>query len=659
MKLSIIIVNYNVKYFLEQALLSVRNAITHVDAEVFVVDNNSVDDSCQMVLQKFPEVKLIQNKSNPGFSIANNQAIQQSKGEYVLLLNPDTVVEEDTFEKCIAFMDAHPKSGGLGVKMIDGSGKFLPESKRGFPSPFVAFCKTFGLSRVFPKSKTFNRYHLGFLDENKTHEVDVLAGAFMMLRKSVLDKIGLLDESFFMYGEDIDLSYRIVKAGYKNYYFADTTIIHYKGESTKKGSLNYVKVFYNAMIIFARKHFVGEKAKMFILMLHAAIYFRAFITLASSFFKRIYLPLIDAALMLGGLFILKDFWATIYYDEPDYYQSAYLWFNFPLYITIWLSAIYFNGGYDEKYNIRRLVRGVLMGSLLLAAVYGFLDLQYRPSRALIVMGAVWTLFSTTSARMLLYFFQYKNFNIGKKEQSNLVIVGSKNESDRVMNLLVQARVSTNLIGTVSPHGIEDSKTYLSSLEQLDEVVHIYKIHEIIFCSKDILAQNIMQWMTRLGTDLDYKIVPEESLSIIGSSSKNTAGELYTIDIRFRIADYMNRRNKRMLDIMLSLLFILLFIPFLIFVKNKIGFAGNIFNVLFGNKSWVGYILNNNNTNEHKTLENLPNIRPGILSPLDALKLDQLNDPTINRLNFLYAKDYEVSNDLDIIWKGIRNLGNSK
>jgi len=340
MKLSIIIVNYNVKYFLEQALLSVRNAIKHVDAEVFVVDNNSVDDSCQMVLQKFPEVKLIQNKSNPGFSIANNQAIEQSKGEYVLLLNPDTVVEEDTFEKCIAFMDAHPKSGGLGVKMIDGSGKFLPESKRGFPSPFVAFCKTFGLSRIFPKSKTFNRYHLGFLDKNKTHEVDVLAGAFMMLRKSVLDKIGLLDESFFMYGEDIDLSYRIVKAGYKNYYFADTTIIHYKGESTKKGSLNYVKVFYNAMIIFARKHFVGEKAKLFILMLHAAIYFRAFITLAGSFFRRIYLPLIDAALMLGGLFILKEFWATIYYDEPDYYQSAYLWFNFPLYITIWLSAIY-------------------------------------------------------------------------------------------------------------------------------------------------------------------------------------------------------------------------------------------------------------------------------------------------------------------------------
>ncbi|MEM6966645.1 MAG: glycosyltransferase family 2 protein, partial [Bacteroidota bacterium] len=284
MKLSIIIVNYNVKYFLEQALLSVRKAIPSITAEVFVVDNNSVDESVQMVSEKFPEVHLIQNKSNPGFSTANNQAIRLAKGAYILLLNPDTVVEEDTFEKCVAFMDNHPQAGGLGVKMIDGSGNFLPESKRGFPSPFVAFCKTFGLSSLFPKSKTFNRYHLGFLDKNKTHEVDVLAGAFMLLRKSVLDEIGWLDETFFMYGEDIDLSYRIVKAGYKNYYFADTTIIHYKGESTKKGSLNYVKVFYNAMIIFARKHFVGEKARLFILMLQGAIYFRAFLTILSNFF---------------------------------------------------------------------------------------------------------------------------------------------------------------------------------------------------------------------------------------------------------------------------------------------------------------------------------------------------------------------------------------
>ena len=285
MKLSIIIVNYNVRYFLEQALLSVRKALAPpagggglsggLVADVWVVDNNSVDDSVQMVQDKFPEVHLIANRDNVGFSTANNQAIRKSEGEYVLLLNPDTVVEEDTFEKCIAFMDAHPDAGALGVRMIDGSGKFLPESKRGFPSPWVAFCRTFGLSSFFPKSKLFNQYHLGYLNEHEIHPVDVLSGAFMLLRRSALDKAGLLDEAFFMYGEDIDLSYRIKLAGYENYYFPETTIIHYKGESTKKGSLNYVRAFYQAMIIFAQKHFTGRKARLFVAMLRVAIYLRA------------------------------------------------------------------------------------------------------------------------------------------------------------------------------------------------------------------------------------------------------------------------------------------------------------------------------------------------------------------------------------------------
>ncbi|MFM7216761.1 MAG: glycosyltransferase family 2 protein, partial [Bacteroidota bacterium] len=272
MKLSVVIVNYNVKYFLEQCLRSAERACQGLEAEIFVVDNNSVDGSVEMVAEKFPKVKVIANKNNTGFSKANNQAIRISKGEYVLLLNPDTVVEEDTFRKTVAFMDEHADAGGLGVKMIDGSGKFLPESKRGLPTPEVAFYKIFGLSLLFPTSKRFGRYHLGYLDKDDVHKVDVLAGAFMLLRSSVLDKIGLLDEDFFMYGEDIDLSYRITKAGFSNYYFPHTSIIHYKGESTKKSSVNYVFVFYNAMVIFARKHFSPTNASTFSFFIRLAIY---------------------------------------------------------------------------------------------------------------------------------------------------------------------------------------------------------------------------------------------------------------------------------------------------------------------------------------------------------------------------------------------------
>ena len=219
MKLSIVIVNYNVEHFLEQCLHSVYTALEGIDGEVWVVDNNSVDGSLTMLERKFPQAKLIANKENVGFARANNQAIRQSQGEYVLLLNPDTLVEPDTFSKCIDFMDNTPDAGGLGVKMLNGNGEFLPESKRGLPVPSVAFYKIFGLSKLFPKSKKFGAYHLTYLSPDEIHSVDVLSGAFMLMRKSVLDKVGLLDEDYFMYGEDIDLSYRITQGGYKNYYF--------------------------------------------------------------------------------------------------------------------------------------------------------------------------------------------------------------------------------------------------------------------------------------------------------------------------------------------------------------------------------------------------------------------------------------------------------
>ncbi|HKK79164.1 MAG TPA: glycosyltransferase [Phaeodactylibacter sp.] len=650
MKLSIIIVNYNVKYFLEQALLSVRRACVGLDAEVWVVDNNSVDDSVPMVREKFPEVHLIANEGNPGFSIANNQAIRASTGEYVLLLNPDTVVEEDTFRKCIEFMDAHPNAGGLGVRMIDGSGAFLPESKRGFPSPWVAFCKTVGLSRLFPKSRLFNRYHLGYLGEFETNEIEVLAGAFMFMRRSVLDEVGLLDETFFMYGEDIDLSYRIIQGGYQNYYFPETTIIHYKGESTKKGSLNYVKAFYQAMIIFARKHFEGRQAKVFVWMLQLAIYLRATLTLLSNFIRRAYLPLLDAGLIYGGLVFLKDFWENYHFNDPDYYEDTVLYFNFPLYTLIWLLGVYFSGGYDQRYSLRRLVRGLVVGTVVLLAVYGLLDMEYRFSRALVLLGAAWAVGATIGLRAVLHFMQYRTLRMGQERNRNLVIVGQQEESERVQQLLHKAEVSKNFIGTVAPEAAADRTHYLSSLAQLDEVVHIYDIQEVIFCSRDVRTQDIMSWMSRLGPAIDYKIVPKESMSIIGSSSKNTSGQLYTIDIQYNIAQPMSRRNKRVFDLLLAISLLVTYPLQLLIVKQPLRLLRNIASVLLGRRTWVGYAATENHDIR------LPKLRPGVLSPLDGLRLNDFDEPTRQRLNFLYAKDYQTSKDVDVVLRGWRGLG---
>jgi len=283
MKLSIIIVNYNVKYFLEQCLLSVEESIADFDFEVIVVDNNSSDGSIEYLTPKFPHVKFIANTDNPGFAKANNQGIRLSKGDYILLLNPDTVLGENVLANVCAFMDDKPQCGAAGVKMINGSGEFLAESKRGFPTPWVSFCKISGLTALFPKSRLFGKYHLRYLDENKIHIIDVLAGAFIMVKREAFDKAGLLDEDFFMYGEDIDLSYRIVRAGYKNYYLPQT-IIHYKGESTKQ-DMKYVKIFYGAMYIFFKKHY-PHYGKIYSLFIKLGIYSRAIISAVKRFLLR-------------------------------------------------------------------------------------------------------------------------------------------------------------------------------------------------------------------------------------------------------------------------------------------------------------------------------------------------------------------------------------
>ncbi|NQV03146.1 MAG: glycosyltransferase, partial [Bacteroidia bacterium] len=414
MQLSIIIVNYNVKYFVEQCIHSIQKAVNGLTAEVFVVDNNSVDGSVRMIREKFPEVHLIENKDNKGFSKANNQAIRKAEGEYILILNPDTILEDDTLTKCVTFMDEHPDAGGLGVKMIDGKGKFLPESKRGLPSPSVAFFKMFGFSSLFPKSKLFNKYHLGYLDKNKIHEVDILAGAFMMLRKTVLNEIGLLDEEFFMYGEDIDLSYRITKAGYKNYYFPGTRIIHYKGESTKKSSVNYVFFFYNAMIVFARKHFSQKNARIYSTLINFAIYLRATITIVTRFLTRIALLFIDSVLIFGGIWFIKDYWEKHFiFPSGGHYPLLFTFVAVPIYILIWLLSVYLSGGYDRPIRLRKTTQGMVVGTVIILVLYSLLPESYRFSRALIILGAIWGVLSMVAIRFFLHIMNLKEFQINE------------------------------------------------------------------------------------------------------------------------------------------------------------------------------------------------------------------------------------------------------
>jgi GT2 family glycosyltransferase len=257
----------------------VQAASLNIEAEIFVVDNNSKDGSTELVKNEFPAVNLISNTTNPGFSVANNQALRIARGQLLLLLNPDTIVENDTFSKCIDFMVSHPDAGAIGVRMVNGEGVYLPESKRAFPDPRTAFFKSFGFSYLFPKSPYFSKYYLPQIDSNEIALTEVISGAFMMVRRAALDKSGLLDEDYFMYGEDIDLSYRLLQTGFRNYYFPCTQIIHFKGKSTKRNSSTDILHFYNAMRIYVRKRYANRKFRPFRILLIIAIYLREGIAL--------------------------------------------------------------------------------------------------------------------------------------------------------------------------------------------------------------------------------------------------------------------------------------------------------------------------------------------------------------------------------------------
>ena len=653
-KLSVVIVSYNVCYFLEQTLLSVRQAaaVLAEPVEVFVVDNNSADASVAMVRELFPEVILLENKDNPGFSRANNQALRLATGQYQLLLNPDTLVEESTFRRCCDFMDAHPRCGGLGVQMLDGQGQFLPESKRGLPTPAVAFYKIFGLASLFPRSRTFGRYHLGFLANSQPHEVAVLSGAFMLLRQAALAQVGLLDEDYFMYGEDIDLSYRLTQGGWQNWYFPGTRILHYKGESTKRTSVNYVFVFYRAMVIFARKHFASSRAGLFSLLINTAIWLRAGLAVGQRLATAATPVLLDAALLFGGMYVLKSYWEANQKYVRLPYPPQYMLVAVPLYIVAWLTTTWLSGGYDQPARTSRVVRGVAVGTVLISAVSNFFD-AWRFSKALIVLGGGWAVAALVGRRVLSHWLRHGNLRLSEDRPKTLAIIGSAAESQRVRQLLAQAQVPAKIIGYVTPASplaaVEAPlPDHLGSVAELPELLRIYGLTELIFCGQDLPASQIISLMASLPArpPVAYKILPAGSRYIIGSSHKDAPGDYYALDRSWHLSQPAQRRNKRLLDLTTCLVAGLLSPLLLLAQRRPGGLLPNILRVLRGRRSWVG-------------LRYLPEAAgyPAVLSPADvATTSAPLDEATRRRLELLYAQDYEPGHDLEILRRGWRRLG---
>lgn len=586
MELSVIIVNYNVRYFLEQCLVSALNALGGIDGEVWVVDNASTDGSVEMIKFKFPHVKLIANEKNVGFSKANNQAIKLASGKYILLLNPDTVVQEDTFRQCICFMEKHPEAGGMTVKMIDGKGHYLPESKRGFPSPWASFCKIFGLTALFPRSKRFAGYYLGHLDRNSTHAIEIMPGAFMFLRAEALVKTGLLDEQFFMYGEDIDLSYRILQNGYLNYYYPNCQIIHYKGESTKKGSLNYVVMFYKAMILFAQKHFSKQKQQYFVALIKLAVFLRASTSALKRILISVWLPLTDLALMLLGAYLIVPWWEKLRFDTTNVYPRNVTDWLISFYIAIWLIFLWFHGAYDKPQNKTAGLKGILYGALTILAVYSVFPQSLRFSRAIIILLTVWSTFAVLLNRIVSSKFinGLLDPNTGKK---SVCFIGTKTEFDRSKPLLLRAGISDKNITHLLPNEILDEQLMVKDTIIAD-TINVKHVGEIIFGTKGIPIASIIHAMMNLSQyDIDFKIALHDGESIVGSNSIDTQGEFYLLE-PLTIVRPNVKRQKRVFDI-LSAILILTFFPILLLTISKpIQVLKNAIRVLLGAKTWIGY-----------------------------------------------------------------------
>jgi GT2 family glycosyltransferase len=667
MELSIIIVNYNVRYFLEQCLRSVDAAVQGIEAEIFVVDNASTDGSMEMVASQFPHVHRIVNADNVGFSKANNQAIRVSKGKYVLLLNPDTLVQEDTFSASLAFFAANPQAGGLGIKMVDGRGNYLPESKRGFPSPWVAFCKIIGLTAMFPNNRILARYYMGHLSNKENCEVDVLAGAYMMMPRKVLDEVGLLDEDFFMYGEDIDLSYRIQKGGYTNHYLADSQIIHYKGESTKKGSLNYVYVFYKAMAIFARKHFTGSKAGFYVLFIQMGIFLRGLLAGLSRIIKKLGLFLLDGGLAFSGLYYMKTYWERNHrFVEGGEYPDVFTYYIIPSYILLWMLITYLQGGYDKPMKKTTAIRGVAIGTVILLIAYALLSESWRFSRALILLGAVWTAFVFTVNRLFFDWFSGGKFFQKPDAEKRFFVVGNGEEAKRTTNIIREGGLPNAFIGWIPVEEITSQKvrgsdevavgsevmvdkkanTPIGRWEDLEDLMSVYRPNEIIFCSKDLSVEEIinrMDGLMRFGVEI--KILPPDAHFIIGSNSIHQQGDLYAREVRGLFLP-LYRRQKRMFDVFASLILLLFFPVTLLLFKQPVFILKSALRVLFKKNTWVGFSSNSG--------ASLPAIPPGIFEVGDELSSVNKNHLRSN-LNLLYAARYHWREDAEFLWRKLRSI----
>lgn len=648
MDLSIIIVNFNVKVFLQNLLDSIEKASTQLQSEIIIIDNASDDGSVELLRDKYPKVKLIVNNRNLGFGKANNLGLKEAKGKFILLINPDTIVAEDTFTKMIEFFDQTPEAGLAGCKILNPDGTLQLPCRRSFPGPWTSFTKVTGLSTLFPKSKIFARYNLTYLDENQTYEVDAISGSFMMMRKEVYDKVGGFDEQFFMYGEDLDLCYRIQKAGYKVYYVHSTQIIHYKGESTKRSSIDETRVFYDAMHLFVKKHL--STSFLVELILQSAIFLRRFFAYIGKIKLILAAMLIDllifiAALLTGEYFVKTH---SAWEGFPDFaVPTVYI---VPAILYIIISSL--TGSYrKDSLSVMKNLIGTFISLLVLTSLTFFFK-QYAFSRAVVLITYIILFVTLPLWRIIAKLFL--GVGLGKEDfrQKRSIVVGTDETAVNIANKLRDKKTDIySVIGLIG-FSNKDVGQKLNGFEVIGTDLNISKvikenyINEVIFSSVQLTYNKMIEIVSgNQDKNVEFKIVGSNLDFIVGKTAVTLLDDLPVFELNYSITSPVHRTIKRTFDLLVSIMVLFLIYPFIFFKTKLTGkktdfseFILGVPSVVGGSVSFVGPRENGNGKSFYLGKKGLTGF--WYVEPADKNEID--------RQNIFYAKNQNIWLDLEIL-----------
>jgi GT2 family glycosyltransferase/lipopolysaccharide/colanic/teichoic acid biosynthesis glycosyltransferase len=652
MELSVIIVNYNVRHFLENAIHSIKRAIKDIEAEIFVVDNASDDGSVEMLREKFPEVQLITNPINLGFAAGNNIALIKAKGKYIALINPDTVVQEDTFTSLIDFLQLNKNVGLVGCKILNPDGTLQLACRRSFPTPWTAFTKVVGLASLFPDSKIFGKYNLTYLNPDKTYEVDAVSGSFMFLRREAYDQVGGLDESYFMYGEDLDWCYRIQKTGWRIFYYPETKIIHYKGESTRRSNIDELKMFYDAMHIFVRKHL--SHSMLITLTLRTGIFLAWLAVAFKNFLRLSVFPILDWLLII--LSILLGFYLR--FNEMIRIPSYAM---LPIVIIPGLIVVatihFFEGYYKYRHSIPRSILSVIIGFTIISALTFFFK-QFAFSRIVVGYAAGISILLLSFWRIVIRLLD----NIVNNSEGNLLgrktlLVGI---DDNTSHILEKIKSNPNhdyqvigLIDLTHKH-IGDNLSgvpIVGSLENINKVIDNSNISDVIFSTDTVSYKNILNVMAKYtGRHINYRMVTNSLDVIIAKTHIDQLNGIPLIDIDYRLSKPFNRFIKRIFDIVGSITLWIFFAPMKRAFKEKIHY-NSLSRVLSGTYSIVGNpIIFRDMDSLHDSV-----VKPGLTGLMQINKNSNVSTSEIERYNLLYAKNYSLVLDFEILIKTIVHI----